>query len=273
MLEAGGVPFTATIAQDIVTIDPIPQWAVIPAGDGSGRMVGYLELSTFISTADPVFDTVFADFNANAVKDVIIDLRYNGGGLVSTAELLGDFLGGDIAENLVFSETRFNADRAPVYDSLEFFERRGSSMSLSRLVVIATESTASASELVTNSMAPHVEVTIVGETTFGKPVGQVGFEFCEKILRPTAFQTVNSDGFGDYFEGLPVTVGCSAEDNLNVAVGADTDPNMVAAMAFLDTGQCSVAAAATGAFKAQLKVSAPRLDRRGPPWREFAGAF
>ena len=273
MLEPGGVPFTATIAQDIVTIDPIPQWAVIPAGDGSGRMVGYLELSTFISTADPVFDTVFADFIANDVNDVIIDLRYNGGGLVSTAELLGDFLGGDIAENLVFSETRFNADRAPVYDSLEFFERRGNSMSLSRLVVIATSGTASASELVTNSMASHVEVTIVGETTFGKPVGQVGFEFCEKILRPTAFQTVNADGVGDYFEGLPVTAGCSVEDNLNVAVGADTDPNMVAAMAFLDTGQCSVVAAATGAFKAQLKVSVPRLDRRGPPWREFAGAF
>ena len=271
MLEPGGTQFMTTVAHDIVTINPVPQWDVIPASDGSGRMVGYVELSTFISTADPVFDTVFADFIANGVNDVIIDLRYNGGGLVSTAELLGDFFGGDIAENLVFSETRFNADRAPEYDSLEFFERLGNSMSLSRLVVIATSGTASASELVTNSMVPHVEVTIVGQTTFGKPVGQVGFEFCEKILRPTAFQTVNADGFGDYFGGLPVD--CPAADDLNVPVGDMTDPNMVAAMAFLDTGQCPVAAATTGALKAQLKTSVPQLDRRGPPWREFAGAF
>jgi len=272
MLAPGGVPFMATISHGIVTINPVPQWDVIPAGDGSGRMVGYLELSTFISTADPIFDTVFADFNAYGVEDVIIDLRYNGGGLVSTAELLGDFLGGGVPTGEVFSETRFNADRAPENNRLEFFDFRNNSiMNLSRLIVIATSGTASASELVTNSMAPHVEVTIVGQTTFGKPVGQVGFEFCEKILRPTAFQTVNADGFGDYFDGLPVD--CPAADDLNVPVGDVTDPNMVAAMAFLDTGQCSVAAAATGAFKAQLKVSAPRLDRRGPPWREFAGAF
>ena len=274
MVDLGGTELPpVTIAHDIVTIDPVPQWAVIPAGDGSGRMVGYFELTTFISTADPVFDTVFAEFIANGVNDVIIDLRYNGGGLVDTADLLGDYFGGDVAENLVFSETHFNADRAAQYNSAEFFERLGNSMSLSRLVVIASSGTASASELVTNSMASHVEVTIVGETTFGKPVGQVGFVFCEKILRPTAFQTVNADGFGGYFDGLPVTAGCGAEDNLNVAVGADTDPNMVAALAFLDTGQCSAAVPATGALKAQLKVPVPQIDRRGPPWREFAGAF
>ena len=273
MREPDGTQFMTTIAHDIVTIDPVPQSRVIPAGDGSGRMVGYLELVTFVSTADAKLDTVFADFIANGVNDVIIDLRYNGGGLVSTAELLGDYFGGDVAENLVFSETRFNADRAPANDSFEFFERRLSSMSLSRLVVIATSSTASASELVTNSMAPHVEVTIVGSTTFGKPVGQVGFEFCNKILRPTAFQTVNADGFGDYFDGLPVAAGCAAADDLTVALGADTDPNMVAAMAFLDTGQCSVATVAPGVAKIQFGVAATKPDLRGPPQREFAGAW
>jgi len=274
MVDLGGMELPpVTIAHDIVTINPVPQWDVIPAGDGSSRMVGYIESTTFISTADPVFDTIFADFNANGVKDVIIDLRYNGGGLVSTAELLGDFLGGIVAIGDVFSETRFNADRAPANNRFELFDFLNNSMiNLSRLVVIATSlSTASASELVTNSMASHVDVTIVGQTTFGKPVGQVGFVFCEKILRPTAFQTVNADGFGDYFGGLPVD--CPAADDLNVPVGDVTDPNMIVAMMFLDTGQCPVAAAPTGAFKAQLNESVPKLDRRGPPWREFAGAY
>ena len=270
MLKPGEPPFMATISHGIVTINPVPQGHVIPANDGTGRMVGYIELSTFISTADSAFDTVFAEFNASAVEDVIIDLRYNGGGLVSTAELLGDFLGGRVPMGEVFSETRFNADRSSE-NNFELFDFLNNSTVVTRLIVIATSATASASELVTNSMAPHVEVTIVGETTFGKPVGQVGFEFCEKILRPTSFQTVNADGFGDYFGGLPVD--CAAEDDLNVAVGADTDPNMVAAMAFLDTGSCSVPAPATGVLKAQLKVAAPEVDRQGPPWREFAGAF
>ena len=272
MLETDGVTeFTISLAKDIVTINPIPQWGVIDAG--GGRMVGYLELSTFISTADPVFDTVFADFRANGVNDVIIDLRYNGGGLVTTAELLGDFLGGDVAENLTFSKTLFNADRAAANNDEEFFERLGNSMSLSRLVIIATQATASASELVTNSMAAHVEVAIVGDRTFGKPVGQVGFEFCEKILRPTAFQTVNADDFGDYFGGLPVTPGCSAADDLNIPIGAPDDPNMAAALGYLDTGACPAAAAVAGQTRSQLERDLSRADRRGPPWREFAGAY
>jgi len=257
------------ITKDIVTIDPVPQSRIIDAG--GGRMVGYLELATFVSTADPALDTVFEQFNAAGVNDVIIDLRYNGGGLVSTAELLGDFFGGDVAENLIFSKTNFNADRAADYNDIEFFDRLANSVSLSRLVVIATRGTASASELVTNGMEPHVEVAIVGDRTFGKPVGQVGFEFCEKILRPTAFQTVNADDFGDYFDGLPVD--CAAADDLNVPVGADNDPNMIAALAYLDTGACPVAAVPGGASKPGVSRDMPRPDRHGPPWREFAGAY
>jgi carboxyl-terminal processing protease len=271
MREINGDEFTVTIAHAIVTIDPVPQWRLIPTA--GGPPVGYLELATFISTADPVFDTVFADFRASAVTDVIIDLRYNGGGLVSTAELLGDFLGGDVAENLTFSRTNFNADRAAQYNRQEFFERLANSMSLSRLIVIATQGTASASEMVTNSMSPHVEVAIVGDRTYGKPVGQVGIEFCQKILRPVAFQTVNADDFGDYFDGLPVSPGCTAVDDLNVAVGADTDPNMVAALGYLETGGCPVIALPGVQSKPLVQRQYPQQDRRGPPWREFAGAF
>lgn len=269
MRETDGSEFTVAIAHDIVTIDPVPQWRLVDAG--GGRMVGYLEFAQFISTADPVFETVFAAFRAAGVNDVIIDMRYNGGGLVDTAELLGDYLGGDVANNLVFSKTQFNADRAAANNTAAFFTRLGNSVSLSRLVVIATSGTASASELVTNGMEPHVDVTIVGGTTFGKPVGQVGLEFCEKILRPTAFQMVNADDIGDYFGGLPVD--CLAADDLDVAVGAADDPNMIAAMAYLDTGACPMAALPGGQMKSEVVRDVPQPDLRGPPWREFADAY
>jgi carboxyl-terminal processing protease len=276
MRPVGGNPdgsddFTTTITKDIVTIDPVPQARIITDPAGVRPPVGYMELATFISTADLEMDTVFADFRAQGVNDIILDLRYNGGGLVSTSELLGDFLGGDVAENLVYSKTVFNDLRAPANNSTEFFERRGNSVSTVRLVVIASRGTASASELVINGMDPHVEVVIVGTDTFGKPVGQVGLEFCEKILRPTAFQTLNANDFGDYFSGLPVD--CAAPDDLDVAVGADSDPNIEAALGYLDTGGCPTAAVPGAQFKLEATQSVPRLELRGTPAREYANAL
>jgi len=229
-----------------------------------------MELSTFISTADPEFDEVFQAFRNANVNDVIIDLRYNGGGLVSTAELLGDYLGGLVAENLIFSLTEYNADRAAQNNETEFLERRLNSISLSRLVVIATRGTASASELVTNGMIPHVDVAIVGDRTFGKPVGQIGLTFCDKILRPTAFKLANALGDGDYFDGLPVD--CAAADDLSVAVGDPLDPNMITAMAYLDTGACPVVSIQSGKqFNDVSRSPKPEIPR--PPHRELLGAY
>jgi hypothetical protein len=274
MRRPDGSEFTVEITQDIVTIDPVPQARIITDPAGVRPPVGYMELATFISTADAQMDAVFADFMAQGVNDVILDLRYNGGGLVSTSELLADFLGGILAENLLYSKTVFNELRAAANNSTEFFERRGNSVDLVRLVVIASGSTASASELVINGMDPFAArgagVWIVGTNTFGKPVGQVGLEFCEKILRPTAFQTLNALDFGDYFFGLPVD--CAAPDALDVPVGADNDPNIEAALSYFDTGGCPTASVPGAQFKLQAERGVPQLEPRGTPAREFANA-
>ena len=268
MREPSGNEFIVSIAVDIVTINPVPQWRIIPQLGTPG--IGYLEFAQFISTANPVLDTVFGQFSAAGVTDVIIDLRFNGGGLVSTAELLGDFLGGTVAQNLVFSKTLFNADRAS-NNTQEFFELRANSLGLSRLIIIASNNTASASELVTNSMEPHIELAIVGDRTFGKPVGQIGLEFCEQILRPTAFQTVNANDFGDYFDGLPAD--CIVSDDLEIPVGADNDPNVEAALTWFQTGGCPVAIAANAVAKSAIRARDPQAIRRGPPHRELADAY
>jgi hypothetical protein len=268
MQETDGSQFSSTITADVVTIDPVPQTRIIAAGDGSGRMIGYLELSTFISTAEPALEQVFADFVANGVTEVILDLRYNGGGLVRISNLLGDYLGGIVPDGDVFSETRFNADRAAANNSFEPFDQLTNSIGISRLVVVATGGTASASELLINSMAPYLDVAIVGDDTFGKPVGQVGFVFCDKILRPTAFQTFNADGFADYFDGLPAT--CPVADNLDIPVGDELDPNMIAAMAYLNTGQCPVVPQTLKSGDSRDRST--RFEAPQTPWREYAGA-
>lgn len=262
--------FTTTITKDVVTIDPVPQWRLIDMGAGVPP-AGYLELATFISTADPELDAAFGAFRDAAVTNVILDLRYNSGGLVSTAELLGDFLGGEIAANLVFSRTEFNADRAAANNSITIFSRLLNSASLSSLIVIATDNTASASELVTNGLIPYTDVWIVGDNTFGKPVGQIGLEFCDKILRPTTFRLANADGDGDYFDGLPVD--CPADDDLSIPIGVDQDPNIVAAMEILTTNSCSTAAAQSGQFKLQDVPRKYRPSATGRPEQDNAGAF
>lgn len=267
MQDTDGSEFTVSVDRDVVTIDPVPQWRIIDAG--GGRMVGYVELAAFIGTAEAELDDVFAEFAANGVTDVILDLRYNGGGLVSTAELLADFLGGLVAENQIFSKTLFNPDRAKNNNRETLFARLGNSIGLSRLVVIATSNTASASELLTNGMEPHVEVTIVGDTTYGKPVGQVGLEFCGNVLRPTAFQTVNADDFGDFFDGLPAD--CPTADDLAVPVGADNDPNLVTALAYLDTGACPFVGPSTSVQTKPL-VAPTRYKLRRTPWKDYSDA-
>ncbi len=263
--------FTTTVTQDIVTIDPVPQWRVIDQGSGRPP-VGYMELATFISTADPEFATVFGDFLSNGVRDVIIDMRYNGGGLVSTAELLGDYLGGLDNDGQVFSNTEFNADRGPANNTTDFFAVQANSVRLDRLIIVASRGTASASELVTNSLDPYLAdgVYIVGDNTFGKPVGQIGLEFCEKILRPTSFRLTNAAGFGDYFDGLPVD--CAAADDSSIPVGDDVDPNVIAALSYVNGVGCPIVSLPGGQQKASLfDLEAPDLS--GPPEREFANAY
>ena len=271
MRRLDGSEFEVSVTRGTVTIDPVPQRRIIDAG--GGRNIGYLELASFILPAEPAMEAVFDEFNEAGVNDVIIDLRYNGGGLVSTSNLLGDYLGGEVAENLIFSKTLFNANRSAENDSIEFFGRLMNSMSLSRLVAITASGTASASELVINGMEPHVETVLVGSDTFGKPVGQVGLEFCGDLLRVVAFETVNADDVGRYFDGLPVD--CAAGDDLSIPVGAVNDPNLIAAETYLATGACPVVEGPPQAQAARIGGSEalPQVDRRGPPAREFLRAF
>ena len=92
------------------------------------------------------------------------------------------------------------------------------SMDLERLVVIATRASASASELVINGLRPFIPVTVVGDDTFGKPVGQYGFDFCDQTLFPVAFELRNAAGDGNYYGGIRAE--CAAVDDLDHPLGS-----------------------------------------------------
>ncbi|MBT8088078.1 MAG: hypothetical protein KJO46_08570 [Gammaproteobacteria bacterium] len=271
-IERSGDNDFSTITKAVVTINPVPQWRLIDRGAGVPP-VGYIQLDTFIDSANPGLAEAFAAFSSASppVNDVIIDMRYNSGGLVRTSELLGDYLGAGIAPGELFFTQEFNADRAGQNNVLSFFARDFDTISLSRFITIATRGTASASELVTNGLVPYADTKIVGDRTAGKPVGQVGLQFCDKIMRPVAFRYANALGDTDFFDGLPVD--CAAPDDLNSQIGADDDPNVIAALSYFNTGACPAAAAVDGQQKSSDFTPPRERDWRGPPARRYLDAF
>ncbi|MFK8014234.1 MAG: peptidase, partial [Gammaproteobacteria bacterium] len=96
---------------------------------------------------------------------------------------------------------------------------------------------ASASELVINSLIPFIPVTVVGEASFGKPVGAYQFEFCDKVAVPTAFASVNALGDGDFFDGF--VPDCPAVDDLDRALGDPLEASLAEALFVVENGSCS----------------------------------
>lgn len=254
--------------------------------DGS-RRIGYLNLRTFISSADTPMREAFASFRAAGITEFIIDFRYNGGGLVSTAELLGNLLGGNRASTDVFSALRFRTSKAS-NDETTLFTPRAESVSPVRIAFIGTGASASASELVINSLAPYYNsnLALVGANTFGKPVGQIAVDrsTCDDRVRVVAFRSVNARGAGDYYSGLASTlsVTCQAADDLTRPLGDPQEASIRGALDFLAGRSCTAisASASTGANAGQSQRGMIAADREmlvpdapSPAQREVPGLF
>lgn len=247
-----------------------------------GRQVGYVNLRTFIDTADPALRNAFAQFRAAGVTDIIVDLRYNGGGLVSIAELFGDLLGRNRATSEVFSYTMFRPEKSAENET-RFFSPQPQSVAPTRVAFIGTEGTASASELVINGFIPylHTNAALIGTDTFGKPVGQIGLDraSCDDRLRVVAFATQNASRQGNYFNGLAGTVeaSCQAGDDISRPFGDPLEASTRAALDFLAGRSCT--RISSGGQSAQaLREGASRRElltplRPNTAQREVPGLF
>ncbi|MEO1490130.1 MAG: S41 family peptidase, partial [Pseudomonadota bacterium] len=186
-----GAVIETTVTKSDFSLDPISdRYGVLILNDGN-RQVGYLNLRTFIvSNAADQLRTAFGEFDAQSITELIIDFRYNGGGLVSVADTFGDLLGrGRVGQ--VWSETVFRASQSQENET-RLFEEEINAIEAERIAFIGTNSTASASELVINSMIPYLNtdsIALIGDNTFGKPVGQSGFDLpdCDLRIRAVTF--------------------------------------------------------------------------------------
>jgi hypothetical protein len=261
-----------TVTKRAYSIDPVPAVAIVPR-TGSAP-AGYLALRTFIGTAEAPLRQAFADFQAQGVTDVVVDLRYNGGGLVSLAELLADLLGRDQAGKLMYS-MQFNARHASS-GTTTFFGAVGGAMAPARIAFVTSGATASASELVPNVLDPYVSVALVGGQTYGKPVGQISFQdpSCDLALFLISFRLVNSAGDADYYGGLP-DAGfrgplCPAADDLTQPQESPLEASTAAALYWLENGTCPPPPVAARAIPPTVS---PRAARPTPAQVDMPGLF
>lgn len=247
---AGGSVITTTVTKQNFDIPPISSRFGVRIFDDGGKRVGYINLRTFIGSADDALRDAFAQLRAQDVTEVILDLRYNGGGLVRVAETFGDLLGRNRFRSDVFSFTTFRASLSNNNDQRNFVPQP-QSIAPTKIAVIGTSSTASASELVTNAFLPYLgaDIGLIGSNTSGKPVGQIGVDRaeCDDRLRIVAFATQNADREGEYFNGLAgvMDATCSAPDDILRPLGNMDEGSISQSLSFLRGESCTPIAGAT----------------------------
>jgi carboxyl-terminal processing protease len=254
-----GLEFIETIAKDVVTIPPVTAARIFEV---NGQPTGYLVFRNFVEPGIVALEVAFAELRAAGVTQLILDLRYNNGGLLSVMEHFANLLGGRIAPGAVFAAYLHNDNNAARdRQFLLASQPPASALDLELLVLITTPATASAAEMLVNGISPYVTTATVGRETFGKPVGQAGFLFCEKVLRPVSFRVVNGLGQGDFFDGIPAD--CPADDTLEVALGHEGEASFDTAKFWLQHGFCPQLAEPV----APLRLPAVEPEHERPRWR------
>jgi carboxyl-terminal processing protease len=260
--DLAGVEGEASMSKRLVTIPTVSDTRVI---DVDGKRVGYLIFRNFVTPSNAALIAAFTQLRAQGATELVLDLRYNGGGLVSVAQNLGGLIGGTATTGQTFVRFVHN-DKNSFRDTTYLFPALAASLNLGRVVVIATHASASASELVINSLRPFMPVTVVGDATYGKPVGQYGFIFCGKVLYPVAFSGKNARDEGDYFGGIPAD--CRAADDLEHGLGDGAEASLAESLQFVATGSCTAAASARA-----RAARAPRRPVTRDGWRQLIGAY
>jgi len=269
--KLSGTTVTINLTQATYSTSPVIKKAVI---EKDGKKIGYLVFARFstLSNAQSDLDAAFADFATAGVTDLVIDLRYNGGGYVSTAEYLINLiappsLNGKTMYSAYYNDMMKNGNakilqHQPFYDEnhnltpyksgingkfvtyadLDYsvsgntysFGKKGSLNGVKNVCFIVSGKTASASELTINALKPYLNVKLVGSTTYGKPVGFFGIDIDKYTVYMSNFQTKNANGEGGYFTGM--TVDIPATDDLTRDFGDQNEDCLAKALKWIITG-------------------------------------
>ena len=223
----------ARLTKRAVTIPTVSLTRVITI---DGRRVGYIFFRNFVRPSFAALDAAVTTLREANVSELVLDLRYNGGGLVDVAVHLASLITGPVTNGQVLAKYVHN-DKYRSFDEDIRFETPENPLGLSRLFVLTTRGSASASELLINALRPYIPVVVVGDRTYGKPVGQYSITFCDKVIAPVAFTIRNVADKGDYFEGIPAD--CTAGDDITHDLGDTAEASLAEALQVVRTGACT----------------------------------
>jgi len=198
--------------------------------------VAYLVFDSFLSSSEEELNEAFDYFKAEGAEELVLDMRYNGGGSTQIAAQLASLISGNQYDGKVFSKYIHNDSKTSENFS-DTFTNQASAYGFERVFIITTSATASSSELVINSLEPYMgaeDIILVGEKTHGKPVGMHVFQVPEFNLAilPITFHLVNKDDGGYFFDGIPVDF--EIEDDITRDWGDIDETNLKAALDYIN---------------------------------------
>jgi carboxyl-terminal processing protease len=238
VLRRAGVDRTVVLTASVFSLAPVQGAAVQTTP--FGRRVAYVQVKDMISQGLAPMATAFAQFQAAGVQDLLLDLRYNGGGLVSTGGTLASHIAGARGAGLNYASLLYNDKRAAANNQNFAFSQPAAALGLPRVYVLAGPRTCSASEQVINGLrGAGVQVITVGDTTCGKPVGFLPSSSCGRTYSVVNFESVNQRNEGRYFDGFEAS--CPVAENFTVVQGGASDPLVMAAQRHADVGSCLTA--------------------------------
>lgn len=231
--QTNGEIETINIGKQVVETNSVLHYEVKTVGTSK---VGYLVFKRFQGTSEEELSEAFDSFQAEGVTELVLDLRYNSGGLVSIAQYLASIIAPASAQGDLFVKLAFNNIQSAEQDQEILFNNTNYSFNFNRLFVITQSRTASASELIIMGLRPYIPVYVIGGKTLGKPVGSSGLsnDNLSYVINATTFRNINKDGFTDYFEGLAVD--SEQADSPIVPWGDTNDPALADALFFIANG-------------------------------------
>lgn len=244
-----------TVSRAAVTENPVFFKTVFVRGS---KRIAYLIYNGFTANFDTQLNAAFAELKAQNPTDLILDLRYNSGGSVLTASRLAAMITGQFTGQL-FAKYQYNSDIQAQFEATNPDELRINfpnsvgptpinSLNLTKVYVITTGSSASASELVINCLKPYIQVRQIGTKTTGKNTGSITLYDSPTFgtqnrnpnhkyaMQPLVIKTINADDFGDYSNGIEPDLNLPEQAQNMGVLGNENEPLLAAALNYIETG-------------------------------------
>ena len=280
VFSRGGAPMSVSLTAVSVNTSAVQNERIIDTPTGK---VGYLTFNTHNNVAERQLVETMRRFQAAGISDLVLDVRYNGGGYLDVASELAYMIAGpQVTTGKTFEQVVFNDKTKPEAPVPFHAQSQGfpapnplatgtplPSLGLKRVTLLTTGNTCSASEAIINGLrGVDVQVNLIGGTTCGKPYGFYPAPNCGTTYFAVQFQGVNAKGFGDFADGMAPT--CDVADDYQHQLGDAAEGMLAAALRYRSSGSCAPAMGATRLLSSSESPADTAMRLLRPAYKEIA---